>query len=542
MKSIEKLGDRLRCTFRSAGLPEAHADQVLRGSPEGLPQERSLALVGFDADNIQQTVLRSPRPQTILGASDAIRAWDTREVDRHIPPNATKLYSGGGTATFLVPRGSAEEMERIARALEAGYERQTHGWATVAWLPLSPRELVDGQRFAENSPLALLLPRVPKPGEIRGFGACMANLAFCLRVAKGRPRDADRLAALDRPRCVECASRPRTAEGERCEACESARRRGQERIKSERAPRSFDDLVERGQHLAFVCIDGSGIGRHLERCRTIAEYCELSSRLHEAFEADLRKEFGEKVYVALQGGDDLLFVMPAEGDRDRSAPRVDVFAATNRILSFIEQRFEGTAWSIGAGAGIVITRNLPADYGFEVARRLCKNAKSAIAEDDPNARSAIDFEVILGGSPLAEDIERLREAGSRAWTLRDGSTRRVRLTQRPYPLGRFQELLRRATLVKRLPRAQVMGLRRMLLDTSADLVNLNLQYQLARQTRPDLAEALGVTSLGGRIDEVSEWLLRTWVSGGTARWATALPDLIEVSGLLGSGETGADER
>ncbi|MBX3249963.1 MAG: hypothetical protein KF901_22485 [Myxococcales bacterium] len=291
-----------------------------------------------------------------------------------------------------------------------------------------------------------------------------------------------------------------------------------------RQARSLDDVAVRpGGRVAFVCIDGAKIGQLLVETKRAAEYAALSHRLHQAFSSvrdpDVSRVLGletKKHQVVLAGGDDLLLVAPAEARGDYP----DALELTRRIVRHIEEAFDDR---VGVGAGVLITSGgIPARMAFDYARSLCNSAKSAISDEQ---RSAVDFELVLGGSPLSGGVLSRRASDER-------SARFIR-TQRPYGIHDFERLLRVAAELRkrRVGRAAITNLVRAVSQPEA-VARIDAFYQLARDT--NLRAALGVEALD--VAGATEWLFAEQDGGRPASRTvyTAVPDIALVHKLQGA--------
>jgi len=222
--------------------------------------------------------------------------------------------------------------------------------------------------------------------------------------------------------------------------------------------------------------------------------------------------------VVLRGGDDLLLVMPA------ATRETNALALTAALLRDLESLLDVDPLRgvLGAGAGVVITSGLPADFCFGLAHDLCERAKGRLVAGDGADRSAIDFAVVAGGAMFSESgkVRDRREVALGTARVAE----KVELSQRPYTLSRFEALLELADRVDGtgVGRSLLVALRDAL-DKSPETAALSWAYQLARHRR--LREAFGA-SLDRPVHELSEWLFHP--VDGDDGWATAVPDLIEV--------------
>lgn len=556
-------------------LNQGQAHSLLHGRDAGaLSSERSLALVAFDADSIQDQIFASPRPVTIHGASAVLRSWDQdlqRGAADLLGAPAVVLFAGGGQAILLTRKDHATTVQKHLRK---EFSRRTRSSpCTTAHVDLSPRELAEGPLAASaqadiHEDVRARVGWSPKQG--RGFGGCMALLAARLRIEKGKERSPTFLETATRTaRCGECAERPRTGHSERCERCEANRSEGQKVKKNWEQARSFDEVLgeparggdgrgesggNRARHLAFLRMDGAGIGGILEKLSTMAQYAAVSLALRRAFELDEREieELGAppgRYQLPIAGGDDLLLIVPARW-RKANGTVGNVLSLCLTLMERAESVFTSDALSavfqhdraslelvrkVGAGAGVVITSNIPARFCFDYAGDLVRSAKDGITEA-PDARSAVDFAVVLGGSPLASSIRELRRLPHNfaELDLSNALRGRVRKTGCPYTPGRFKALLDRAHALSRIPRSSLHGLRNLMEDPQTGLIEV--RYRITRH--PELRRALvgaGVP-LSSLPPEVGPWVLDRPAGGRDAdvSWVTPIPDLLDVLRVIGA--------
>lgn len=522
------LRESLARTLRVAGFDESDTSAIADGSGgERLPSSSKLALLALDLDQVQATVLASPRPVTIFGASLSIQRWDARVREgrtESLPEASTVLFAGGGNAVVLLPASDEAKVARIAEATLEELGRETRATATAAWRLVSPRELARGPAVLDVEAAALRKLGLRAGGG--GFGEWLGVLSRDLRRRKGGDRQHPFLTEpLDGLRCDECALRPKAGSGQRCERCAEYRDLGGREKQDEKfeQARTFDDVLKGARKIAFVFVDGRGIAGQLARLRTIEEYHRVSTALREAFELDAERARrlglveGEH-NVVLRGGDDLLLVVPA------ATRETNALAFTAALLRDIESHLdvEPLRGKLGAGAGVVMTSGLPADFAFDLAHDLCERAKGRLAGDGGGDRSAIDFAVVASGAMFSESgkVQDRREVALGTARV----TEKVELSQRPYTLSRFEALLELADRVDSsgAGRSSLVALRDAL-DQSPETAALSWAYQLARHRR--LREAFGA-SLDRPVHDLSEWLFHPM--DGDGGWATAVPDLIEV--------------
>ncbi len=261
---------------RLAEVEEAVARAAVHGEP-GTQGGRALALVGFDADSIQEQVFASPRPVTIAGASQRLRRWDQglADKDEFSGRPVVPLFSGGGQATLLTLE---EHAPAVIDALEKQYESDTLGsTATAAFVPATLASLASGNAVAGGVRLsdahAARIGWSPEGGG--GFGGVVSRLSAALRARKGRARGAPGylLGAGSAARCEECAARPRDQRRTLCERCVKNRSLGGTAKSEWESAQTFEVVAKESGLLAFVAADGRGVGAVIQSLRTVAQSC-----------------------------------------------------------------------------------------------------------------------------------------------------------------------------------------------------------------------------------------------------------------------------
>lgn len=542
-RALERVKDEIAALL---GLTGEDAHRLVSGAEVGaVAARKDLALVGLDADGVQSQVFASPRPVNIQGASARIRDFDDRlrrgDLLEGLRGRCPVLYAGGGQATLLTTQDLAPV---LSERLVSAYSERTGGRATSAQLPLSGSELVDGPKVLVGVPEQIARKVGLQLQPARGFGGCVGALAARMRLEKLRP---SRHAFLEGPqvgpRCAECGLRPRVAE-KLCTRCAENRGRGGKEKHAQ--ARTYEDVVRlpngrRARLLAFVVIDGKGIGGVLQRLRTVEQYVAVSTQLELAFEppdADLAALLGlpaENFQVPIRGGDDLMLVLPATWDGG------DVFTATARLLRRVEERFSADALGaafrrgdardtaalerlerVGAGAGIFVTTGLPAGFCFDYAGELCDASKAGIQDAH---RSAIDFLILRSGSPLSREALHAVNAAEKQLDL-PGLRGTLQLTRRPYGLSDYEELLARVRKGKKVSRSTLYGLRNALEVPNVGMVHL--AYQLARhpELRPVFLETEHDTPPS--LSKLGPWVLKELEHG----WATPIPDILDLARVV----------
>lgn len=514
MDTESDLIKQLQVTLKAAGLKPEQAADIINGRACS-DSTRALALLIFDVDHIQDTLLASPRPVTIYGASDGLRHFDSAvKSDQPGLNAATVVYAGGGNALLLTPLAQTKlAVAALQRLLD---EHVPGAQATPEWLAVSPKDLTEGPPELPSELLAKAARLgLQNPEANQGFGALVANLQHRLRLKKSAARAHHFLTGPSKTeRCEECAWRPRSQDT-RCTACAVLRDSGG-KARSATAPeglqtaRNFEELFGVGNRIAYVHIDGRGIGKQMRACRSLLSYRQLSETLHQTFyetpHEQLRTSYKDaarlRFVVITAGGDDLFLVLPATG------PTTDVFTFVRSLLQGIE-KVKVNDEPLHAGAGIVITKSLAADYCCSRAMALCKDAKDQIAQG-----SVVNFDFLLAGSPDATEAE---------------ASTRMELTQRPYTLTDFSKLVDTARAVsgRRLAKSQLQGLRDAF-ERDPATAELTLLYQISRtpELRQLLLDPADQTNHLARVTIPPLW----WrPPQGSKASSTAISDLIDIA-------------
>ena len=506
------LSTSLPRVFAAAGLPPGAAEGVLRGeSPPGL-DARCLALIATDPPGVQELVLASRRPLTVLGASAALAAWDAALEER---PELACVFAGGGQSLLLAP---LDQADAIVASLKAQFKETLFTNLGAAVLPISGRELSD-----------------PRPG----FGRLVEALHLLLRAAQSD--DARPGMTLPQPgekRCVECATRAgtqATAQGAVCLPCARFGDRG----RTERQHWGLEDhgsildLLPPGQsHAAFLAIDGTGMGAALRRQDTLRDYHRFSRALHRAFDTRALRELMKsklgisRVLPVLRGGDDLLLIFQGRG-----APEA-ALALLQSIEDTLRRELPGES-GLGAGAGLVLSGHMTALDAMSLARKLVRSAKDGAKL--AKLRSGFDFEVVYGGAVLADSVEEMRAERTLPLPAFGASPPgSLTLGARPLALPQARELL---DCLGTLEGTELSALRRMVEALQEEPLGglITAGYLLARQTK-----ARG-SPLSDRLNQqVAPWnLSQLGAQGlvlrraGDQRFVSSLPELLDLHKFKG---------
>lgn len=345
----------------------------------------ALALVGYDANGIQDFVTRATAIPYLRGASALVK-----EFDRQNEKVEGCLFAAGGRGRLLVTRMSADA---LVERLRAEYSRLTGGEVlATAYVPFDPAAEYTSIRWLDER-LAIAKDEAPSPGHTTLGDPQFDHCGVCQRrpVAPGH-----------------FWSYGEDEKTPVCRTCAWIIKHGK---------RDAGDHRERGKSLvdlsttnrvAVLSADGNHMGGFFGSLTTLRELAIASSAISVLFEGSLIRALDglelappDRV-TPVVGGDDLrLFVGPErifevvqvlvetlEGAIDRCA----------RLLGFSAQASERFA-KIGIGVGLVIGPDThPAALAIDQAHKLEESAKQHCR--DHGFRSAIDFIHLRSGDEL----------------------------------------------------------------------------------------------------------------------------------------------
>lgn len=504
--------------------------------------EQTFVLLGYDLPGIQGAIHDTSR-RPIIHATSRLIQEACRDVVRYFEeatglPRSCVVFSGGGQGLIVVPRAAANTAESAVRR---AFQRVQVAQPVVARLDIRPVELVipdwGGPELGPVRQMLGLDPSMP------AFALLRARLARRIQEQR-RVRGSEPMPG-DTVRCGACHVRPAGQEQTRdglllCDVCRDRQHYWAEHVRSrdEQEVLDFSNIarpdpgakgrVRRENHVAVVYADGNNVGGVLDHLASIAEYRAFSRALDAVVQQGRRavlEQMGiEKRVTLLAGGDDLLVLLPgpvAMGfvvavcnaveemfTPDGAVPSgADLDEVRDDLWRTIgpESSARDRVGRVGLSVGVVFAEpsfplRLMVRYGKEVLGEAKKRAHQT------GERSLIDF-ICVGtgahiGTAVAEDRSRRLD--------RDG----LRLTERPYSMPELQTVLREVTALQKLPRSQIYGARRMLLDEPS-LGRLNLEYQVARSREwqtfcEDLAALHSEKTpfTPGRAPSNGNWLLR----------------------------------
>jgi hypothetical protein len=221
-------------------------------------------------------------------------------------------------------------------------------------------------------------------------------------------------------------------------------------------------------HIAIVHIDGNGMGKRFENCKTLDEIRDLSESLEKATkdsfkdlinhiaakEDQIKNEIDIKSNIMpirpiILGGDDITFVCDG---------RLGIYFAKLFLQAF-ETKEVSDKLPISACAGVAITKlKYPFYRGYKLSEELCANAKQKRKEND-NSGSWIDFHIAYGG--ISADLKNIRD---KFYNVAQGY-----LLLRPYNVSEDKEknsfnkfVENTISLIKDFPKSKIKDLREVL--------------------------------------------------------------------------------
>lgn len=248
-------------------------------------------------------------------------------------------------------------------------------------------------------------------------------------------------------------------------------------------------------HIAIVHIDGNGMGKRFENCKTLEEIANLSKTIEEATknsfndllchiishydkitnEIDIKDKI-LPIRPIIIGGDDITFVCDG---------RLGIYFA-QKFLEFFESKNVSDEKKLTACAGIAITKlKYPFYRGYKLAEELCSNAKSerkkAIGRSEANEEdSFIDFHIAYGG--ISDEIKHIRD---KQFMVTERS-----LLKRPYNVTNknskvsFEKFIENSiTIINNLPNSKLKELREVLSMSSESTKSI---YQELKKRKESL--------------------------------------------------------
>jgi len=518
------------------------AVQICHGRlPAGVDRDGRVAVGAFDPVGIQELLLTSRRPKEVLGASLLLHEWDRRAPERANRHGVHVLYAGAGQSIVIGPEAGVASW---ATSEPEAFAQEVGGTAAAAALPCTLRELVEGPRSWAGPTSAADLARLGvEAGGGGGFGGLLGVLSARLRVAKDAAGYA--IADHDGRRCQSSGILPVEAGSKVSSLCrrfnEAAMRLGGHRGES---------IAEFAGGVAFVAVDGTGIGARIQALHTMGDYIALSGALDAAFGFHALGRHLGALGVAnrdwipvMAGGDDIVFALAAGAAFSGGVGPLELLhALLDRIGAAYDDAITGTPLAseppVGAGAGLVVGESVTARIAVTLARKLVKSAKSMRGASGERPRFAIDYEIVRRGSTVSASISDLRQAQELDWDPPFSKKRaKLRMVRRPFALDHSKHLAGLAAATEdqgESGRSLLYRLRQALADDPmAGLVDA--AYLLSRVSpSPPLATELALSEkqVGGSLDGIDHALVRDeGMVDNTRVYSTGVAEIIDMATL-----------
>jgi CRISPR-associated protein Cmr2 len=216
---------------------------------------------------------------------------------------------------------------------------------------------------------------------------------------------------------------------------------------------TVDDLRELGEFargaargfVGLIYADGNNVGAHVAGLSSIAAYRRFARQMLEANEHAVAQSLREHLAAGQDGtwpfeiitigGDDVLLFVPAD--------RAPAIAATIAREFGKQMERHGTRITLSAGV-LLMADHTPVRFARDLVEALLKSAKQRSKDGDGGA--TIDFMALKAATMVSETIKDYRRAAFQRVRRREraGQARetRLHLTQRPYRLDDFEQLLR----------------------------------------------------------------------------------------------------
>ena len=541
----------LPATIDALSVVRPEHEQLLRQLFEQPP----LALVGFDTPGIQRYIFQVKRQVDLMGGSHLIEAFTDPErgtlykyLDSTAGGSQSVIYAGGGGGLLVV---AANEVKTVVDELPQLLTKATAGdlCCIAVALPIWPADLS---------------PAPPPSPDLSGLdslgGASVAQSRYAATVATlealkqhERSRRLPLLSSLPTDEYIDsCDACGRTvgrersyADGEKyrlCPGCKARRDAGKTGKDDDRQAPNFPDLVAglKNTDLAVLYADGSNVGGAFLEINSMEEHAALSRAVKDAMKRALKEierscewlveSDMKRLQTPLQGGDDLLIVLPAIAAVRILVPLIECYerAFDTEVEGLLTDAFPDAEAPVrqrirqfGLGVGLAIAHHeFPIQFLFDYAGELLESAKKRI-DPGAGARSAVDFLVMRTGSPLSRDLKNLR--AKHYWRPAESGSKTLRLSERPYALGELKELLAELDALIHVPPSQIHLIRREI-DRGYRQSRSLWRYQHGRADRGSGWQAYR-QQLGCDLEEVDSLL---WRRIGENAYTTRYLDAFEL--------------
>jgi hypothetical protein len=464
-----------------------------------------LALLVADTDATQSYVFESSKLPEIRGASRQLYDLNQR-IGRLVreQANSDLIYAGGGSLLALVPQNAAEA---LAEQIETLFPTET-GAATITAVARPLPDPVPQAAFGQLASWAFhCLSRRKESKTAPPFFEVLPHQTRCASCQK-RPAQIDLLAQMpDWPQCQICYNKRTHAQREAWfnrfdEALkgnlELARAYYRD-VKNAVAPQTLSEIGQASPrkkgYVAFLYLDGDGIGKKLKQISDAPAYRRLSQALEEATTTavytalarhlypsqitgdELRREVGRgreagqpvtihPFEIITIGGDDVLLIVPANA-------AIPIATAIGQLFG---QKMAEAGWpDMTMSAGVVMADDhTPMQILVDLAKQLLQEAKSG-------GGGRLDFHVLKSADMLDRRLGGARQQYPYLVAHAGQGGRDLLLLARPYTYRQMDALWQQLRLIRQdgFATSQMHLLAASLLD-GRQTSTLYFQYQRAR--------------------------------------------------------------
>jgi CRISPR-associated protein Cmr2 len=320
-------------------------------------------------------------------------------------------------------------------------------------------------------------------------------------------------------------------------------------------PATVDDLRELGEFargaargfVGLIYADGNNVGAHVAGLSSIAAYRRFAQQMLEANEHAVAQALRENLAarddgawpfeIITIGGDDVLLFVPAD--------RAPAIAAA--IAREFEKQMKRHEAAITLSAGVLLMADhTPVRFARDLVEALLKSAKQRSKDGDRGP--TIDFMALKAATMVSETIADYRRAAFQRVRRRErtGQARetRLQLTQRPYRLGDFEQLLKAGRELKRaqFPPSQLHQLAEIVGEGQQLRSSIDYHYFVGRgrqrsRERTDNPYATFEQAIDGLCEssDSAPWR-KTREEQHRLEFDTPLLDLVELLPFVGSAE------
>jgi len=474
--------------------------------------EAALALVSADTDQVKSYVYESAKIPEVRGASGLLQDLNEKETAEElherlgIPPEWI-IYAGGGSFLIVTP---TELADQVAAEITCFYPAKTlTATITAVSQPVSLSDLHSalGEQVRE---LGFLLKVAKLQRKTIPYFDSLPHGEFCavcnIRPAQERYGDTPDLL------CISCAHKRDHSDKRRMLDKFTEFLNGEPGLRAKyfrgASPETVswaETLADIGQlgngYVGAILADGDDIGQLIHSLETLQEFHDFAHGLEKAIEEAVFHSLATHLHchplasprgrwtrfhpfeIIALGGDDLFLIVPASVAFEVGLSIVEEFAQAKS--SVLPSDLQHHHWGMSAGF-LICPDHFPIYFMRAMTEELLARAKQETrqklysrqhipSEGDQEPESHVDFLILKGAATPRRHVEELLSV-----LYEPGERGDVRLTERPYPLSRFRELLDLAGQLKgALSRTQVQAMAEALYR-GREQATLEILYRLSR--------------------------------------------------------------